>query len=178
MPALLNGSRWKTTIIASYSGEKQAIGSKETICCWAGDDGEDVAELEDALNSSSAGIVVIQFDHHMFTWLALATLVGQQKMRLRQVFVIFQHGVDLLAAAGETGKLSLQSALKSCDGIFVHSMDDVKNLEAHRVRRNVHFLPTPGSRRPHIGPATNDGAELQASYFQQTLEFATARGRA
>ena len=70
----------------------------------------------------------------------LARLVGTQRQLGRQVFVRLDSTEDFLSLRA-VDALEIRAALKSCNGIFVHAMRDVVNLESFKLRRNVSFVP-------------------------------------
>lgn len=79
----------------------------------------------------------------------LAGLVRGQRQLGRQVFVTLDSTHDLLALrAGDA--LEIRAALKSCNGIFVHSTRDVANLESFKVRKNVSFVPEGDAGEAHL----------------------------
>ena len=124
-----------------------------------------LSDLQQVLASSPIDVVVIQHGHGMLDFSALAKLVTQQKKLNRHVFVTLHSTADLRALTHVSGMLEIRGALKSCDGIFVHSISDVMNLETFKMRKNVNFLPR---------PTTKNEFESIANYLLRKIKFATA----
>ena len=164
------------TIFASHSEQMLPPEGTNVIRCWKGGGGQTLPELQSALANSSVDIVVIQYGNSMYELSALAALVTQQKSLKRHVFVTF-HSTEALKSFTDTaGLLEIRGALKSCDGIFVHSEHDVRILEAFKVRKNVLFLPNPGAQPQSDRTATGARAALVSNYFFQRIAFAIANG--
>ena len=70
----------------------------------------------------------------------------------------------------------IQIALKACDGIFVHGLADAKNLEAFKIRKNVHFLPTPRLKSQPGDFVNPQSCELVANHLLRKMAFAIATG--
>ena len=136
----------------------------------------DLSDLQQALPSSPIDVVVIEHGHAMLDFSALAKLVTQQKALHRAVFVTLHSTADLQALTAETGMLEVRRALKSCEGIFVHAMDDVRNLEAFKVRKNVSYLPNPESKTQFDQSASRDQGGSIADYMLRKMAFAIAVG--
>ena len=167
----------RPTVFAPYSKDISASGDEPNVIrAWNSGGGDDLAELHHALASAPIDVVVIQYGEGMFELPALATLVKQQKKLNRHVFVTFHSTAVLAALNAETGALEIRAALKSCDGIFLHSMNAVKNLEAFKVRKNVSFLP--GLELQHqVGKSVaGDSSVVIANYLMRKMAFAIARG--
>ena len=146
------------------------------IRAWNSDERDDLSDLHLALSNASIDVVVIQYDEGMFELHALATLITRQKKLDRHVFILFHATKNLAGLNAETGALEIRVALKSCAGIFVHSMNDVKSLEAFKVRKNVSFLPRPEPRSQVNKSAGGDQAERVANYLMRKVAFAITRG--
>ena len=112
----------------------------------------------------------------MLDFSALANLVTQQKTFDRGVFVTLHSTAGLRTLTAETGMLEVRRALKLCDGVFVHSLNDVEVLEAFKVRKNVNFLPNPQAQSQSGESAVGDQVELVADYLLRKMTFAIARG--
>ena len=164
------------TIFASHSEQMLRPEGANIIRCWKGGGGQTLPELQLALSNSSIDVVVIQYGNGMYELSALAALVTQQKSINRHVFVTFHSTAGFQSLPDNANLLEIRRALKSCDGIFVHSMNDVRILEAFKVRKYVLFLPNPGAQPQLDRSATSVRAELVSNYFFQRLAFAIANG--
>ena len=120
--------------------------------------------------------MVIQYERGVFGLLALARLISQQKKLNRHVFVMLHASGELATLSAETGLLEIRRALKSCDGIFVHSMHDAKNLDAFKVRKNVNFLPITKLQTQFEALLASDSITMNANYLRQKMAFAIADG--
>ena len=165
-----------STIFAAHSEQMLSQEGANVIRCWKRGRGRNVPELQLALANSSVDVVVIQYGNGMYELSALAELLTQQKNLNRHVFVTFHSTAALQSLTDDAGSLKIRSALKSCDGIFVHSMHDVTILEAFKVRKNVLFLPNPGAQPQFDRSATSARAALVSNYFFQRMAFAIANG--
>ena len=163
-------------IFAPRARELIAVDDTNVIRCWEGGEGADLLELQQVLATVPIDVVVIQYEHGVFGLLALARLISQQKKLNRHVFVMLHSSGELATLSVETGLLDIKRALKSCDGIFVHSMHDVKNLDAFKVRRNVSFLPQPESATDFNHSTVGGEAELSANYLTRKIALAIASG--
>ena len=163
-------------IFAPHVNELIAVDDTNVIRCWDGGEGAELLELQQALANAPLDVVVIQYVDTAFALSALAKLVTQQKKLNRAVFIMLHSTAGLPARMAETGMLDVRVALKSCDGIFVHSMNDVKNLEAFNVRKNVNLLPIPESRTHFDQSAAGGETELDANYLTRKIAFAVASG--
>ncbi len=164
------------TIFAPHSKENIANDRSNVIRAWNSNEHDDLSELHQALSSAPIDVVVIQYDESMFEWHALATLITGQKKLNRHVFILCHAMKSLARLSSGTGSLEIRVALKSCDGIFVHSINDVKNLGAFKVRKNVSFLPSPEWQTQFNKSSGDDQAELVANYLIRKVSFATACG--
>ena len=133
-----------------------------------------ILELQQALNTAPIDTVVVQYQLDMFEVSALAELVSQQQKLNRSVFVIFNSTDGQTALTAEIGGLEIKRALKSCDGIFVHTLSDVKMLNAFNIRRNVSVLPTTAIASPKEQSASDYCDALIADYFLRKLAIAVA----
>ena len=120
--------------------------------------------------------MVIQYERGVFGLLALARLISQQKKLNRHVFVMLHASGELATLTAETGLLEIRRALKSCDGIFVHSMLDVNNLDAFKVRKNVSYLPIPVRHTQLDEPPVDDQFDSTENYFLRKIVFTISRG--
>ena len=161
-------------VFTSHSKDNIVNDGRNVIRAWNSGERDDLSDLHQALSNALIDVVVIEYDEGMFVLHALATLVTQQKKLGRHVFILFHATESLTKLIAETGALEIRAALKSCDGIFVHSMSDVKNLEAFKVRRNVNFLPSPESQPQSHQSAIGNRAELIANYLTRKMAFAIA----
>jgi hypothetical protein len=147
------------------------VDGPKVVRCWRCFESDDLSELQNSLVSTALDVVVVDYAQGMFEMPALARLVTGQKELNRHVFLVLHSTSCLSALTLETGMLEVRRTLKSCDGIFVYCMDDVTNLAAFKVRKNVHFLP--GSELRSL----TGGAEV-ADYFLRKMTFAMACGGA
>ena len=165
----------RPTIFAPRANELIAVDDTNVIRCWdigAGGKGADLSELQQALTNSPIDVVVIQYEHGVFGLLALARLILQQKKLNRHVFVMLHSSGELATLSVVSGLLEIKRALKSCDGIFVHSMLDVKNLDAFKVRKNVSYVPTPVRRTQLDEPPVDGQFGSIGNYFLRKIVFA------
>lgn len=163
----------RPTIFAPYQGRVINGKPDDVIRCWNLGVGDDLVELNRLLEGSPLDVVVVQYANTSFRLSALANLVIQQKKLNRAVFVMLRSSEELRTITMETGMLDVKLALKSCDGIFVQSMLDVKTLEAFNVRRNVNFLPgSPTRTQLNIG--NSDEVERNANQLMRKIAFAAA----
>ncbi|MCY7388067.1 MAG: glycosyltransferase, partial [Burkholderiales bacterium] len=128
-------------IFASHSTRKPAEDA-HVVRCWNREVPDNVSALQSALHDAAIDVVVIQYETGMFSLPALARLVAHQKSINRHVFVAFHSTAAIQSLASGADMLEIRHALKSCDGIFVHTMRDAKILESFKVRKNVNFLPS------------------------------------
>ncbi len=164
------------TIFAPYSKENIASDGPNVIRAWNSDERDDLSDLHQALSNAPIDVVVIQYDEGMFELSALAILIKKQKELDRHVFILFHATKSLAGLNSGAGALEIRVALKSCAAIFVHSMNDVKTLEAFKVRKNVSFLPRPEPQLQVNKSTGGDQAEIVAYYLMRKLAFAIARG--
>ena len=166
----------RPTIFAPRANALIAVDGSNVIRCWDSKEGADLLELQQALASSPIDVVVIQYAESTFELSALAKLVTQQKELNRAVFVMLHSTAGLSTLTAETGMLDVRVALKLCDGIFVHAMNDVKNLEVFKVRKNVNLLPLTKPTTHFDRSAAGGEAELDANYLTRKIAFAVAKG--
>lgn len=100
----------------------------------------DPQDPDDAHAGAHLDAVMIRAGDGLLPPERLARLVARQRQLGRQVFLTLHSTQDLLGLRA-IDALEIRAALKSCNGIFVHSMRDVANLESFKVRRNVSFVP-------------------------------------
>ena len=142
--------------------------------CWNAGVGQGNSELQQALAAAQIDTVVVQYQQDMFALSALAELVAQQQKLNRYVFVVFNSIGSEPTFPSKADMLEVRRVLKTCDGIFVHSLADVKILDAFNIRKNVSLLPI-----AEIQPAlrefidTNHDA-LRADYFLRKMVIAIA----
>ena len=149
-------------IFASHSTPELADDAR-LIHAWSRDGTDNVSELQSALSNAAIDVVVIQYETGMFSLSALAQLVTHQKSITRYVFVAFHSTTAIQSLAPGADMLEIRRALKSCNGIFVHTMRDAKILESFTVKRNVNFLPS-----------RVDQAAAVSGYMLQKMSFAIA----
>jgi glycosyltransferase involved in cell wall biosynthesis len=162
---------WRPTVFAPRTDGVVTVDGPKVVRCWRCFESDDLSELQNSLVSTALDVVVVDYAQGMFEMPALARLVTGQKELNRHVFLVLHSTSCLSALTLETGMLEVRRTLKSCDGIFVYCMDDVTNLAAFKVRKNVHFLP--GSELRSL----TGGAEV-ADYFLRKMTFAMACGGA
>lgn len=133
--------------------------------------------LGEALASAPIDVVMIEAGRGGFDMSALAILVMEQQKLGRDVFVTF-HSTEDLARVGAGSVVGVRAALKSCTGIFVHSMTDVSNLEKFNVRRNVSYIPAvaPGELKDAGAPQWSKAANWMLG--KMTVALASRRGQA
>ena len=170
---IVNALPLRPTVFAPYSSS--SIGD-DVVRCWTRGAGDELSALQAALGRAPLDIVVFEYDDGMFELSQLSCLVLQQKQMHRQVFVILHSAGNLPTLTADTGRLQIRAALKACDGVFVHAMDDVKTLEVFNVRKNVHFLPKPALRLQVGESVADDEAEIIADYFLRKIALAIASG--
>ena len=167
----------RPTIFAPRSAQASADSRNGVIRCWNSGAGDDLAELQATLASAPIDSVVIEYAEGMFELSALVRLVTEQKKLHRHVFAMLHSTAELSALTVDTGMLEIRAALKACDGIFVHAMGDVKNLEAFKVRKNVNFLPLPELQTQAGKLVGRAQFETIANYLLRKMAFAIASRR-
>lgn len=154
------------------SGPMLSCEAVDPIQCWEPGGGDDLLELHLALASWPIDVVIIQHGKGMFDYSALAQLITKQKELGRYVFITLHSTANLPTLTGGTDGVTLRSALRACNGIFVQSMADVQNLEEIQVRKNVNFLPR--VQTPYARIATDVDNDFVARYFMQKIASAIA----
>lgn len=131
--------------LASYcEGIIDQLPTRPALFVCRSDQADDLLELNEALAESNIDVVMIQAGDGLFPLESLARLLTWQQKLERHVFVTF-HSTGNFARLGAADAPEVRAALKACDGIFVHSIEDVRNLEIFKVRKNVSFVPKPQS---------------------------------
>ena len=133
----------RPVLFASREGAAQPLDDTPAFWCWDPED-SDLRELEAALGAAKIDVVMVDAGDTLFRLDPLARLVASQKRLGRQVFVTF-YSTESFQRVDSLAALEIRTVLKSCDGIFVHAMRDVDNLEAFKLRRNVSIVPLPHS---------------------------------
>ena len=169
---LINELPVRPTVFAEHSEKSATADSTNVIRCWRNGEEGDLSDLQRALGNAPIDLVVIQYGQGMFGLLALAKLVVTQKKLNRHVFVTLHSTAELAALTAEAGMLEIRGAMKSCDGIFVHAMNDVKNLGAFKVRKNVYFLPKLGMKPRNGDASVSDMGKSNVNYFLRKIAFA------
>lgn len=162
-------------VFAPRSATPIADDKLQVVRCWNREAKEGYAELQSALAGAPIDVVVIQYDQGTLEWAALANIITQQKHLHRHVFVTL-HSTEQLPALLSTTGIEVKGALRACDGIFVHSINDVKKLDAFQVRKNVNFVPNLALRTQMDKTPDRDQVEMIADHMFRKMAFAIARG--
>ena len=155
---------------------EQALFTENAVLtrCWTDGVEEGTLELQQALTNASIDTVVVQYQTDMFALSELAVLVSQQQKLNRHVFIVFNSICGEPALFDGLGALEIRRALKSCSGIFVHALDDVKALATFNVRKNVSLLPIAVTLPLQNRSDNTNQDTLRAEYFLQKLTIAIA----
>jgi glycosyltransferase involved in cell wall biosynthesis len=164
--ALMGALPSRPILFASRGRAAAPLDDTPAIWCWEPLDSA-LQELEAALGAANIDVVMVEAGDDLFQLGPLARLVASQKQLGRQVFVTF-HSTESFRRVEPQAALEIRTILKSCDGIFVHAMRDVANLEAFKLRRNVSIVPP---ARPGRAP------DSAAAYLIGKMVFALAAAR-
>lgn len=137
---LLRAAGSKPILFASRDRGEAPLDDSPGWWSHAGD--ADVSGLLQALTDSPLDVVAVQVDDAHPGLASLARLVVDQKQLGREVLLTF-HSTAALAGVDPADTVAVRAALKACAGIFVHTMQDVQNLDRFNVRRNVSLVPAP-----------------------------------
>jgi glycosyltransferase involved in cell wall biosynthesis len=132
------------------------------FACHSGLD--NLEEVIADLDSVDPDLVLVLVEAGLGGSAAMAQLLVSQQERGRKVFVTL-HGTGWLVKLPPSESFEVRSALKSCDGVFAHSLADLANLEAAKIRRNVIYVP---------GESVSDHG---LSYLVEKMALAIAVGR-
>ena len=162
-------------LFATRRGADNPLDDTPVTWCWDPEDSS-LLELGTALSMANIDVVMVEAADDLFRLGSLAQLVASQKQLGRQVFVTF-HSTESFQQLEPLAALDVRTVLKSCDGIFVHAMRDVTNLESFKLRRNVSFVPSPhfATNAPRSRPGA--APHVAAAYLVGKMAFALASGR-
>lgn len=127
-------------VFAPINQKLIAQDGNEVERCWSFDN-DDLMGLSDAIDRSGVEVVAIQMNHGFFDFPSLGRLITRQKSAGRIVTVTLHATVDPPPSILNRRLADLASALKACDGILVHSLADVVNLEKIDIVQNVVLFP-------------------------------------
>lgn len=123
-------------IFAPHEREKVCSDEDNVIRCWRiGRD--DLRELAEQVYESCVDILVIQFQYGFFDFQALAGFLQEMVATGRRVYITMHATTD--TATKRLGQIA--APLRLCDGVFVHSLNDVAALEHIGVKANVEIFP-------------------------------------
>jgi glycosyltransferase involved in cell wall biosynthesis len=158
-------------LFVARGDDLQSCNGRSVHVCWDPGGVDELDALEGALAEAPINIVVVQAGDHLFPAAALARLIMSQKSRGRSVFVTFHSTAAFLDCHLPP---EFRAAYRSCDGVFVHKMTDLANLEALKLRRNLHYV-TPLQLEPMKKPGQT--RQSPAAYLLQRMLIALAIGR-
>ncbi len=167
---------FEVKVFAPHSCDIEATDANSVTSGWLSgqvDPDDYFSALQLSLATSAVDTVVIQFEPDMFDWSALSRLVLMQKSANRRVFVTLHTTDGLGALTVDTGMLEVRLALKSCDAIFVHTMNAVTALEAFGVKKRVCYVPHADLlHQSHERQPSSSG--LMVDYLVQRMQLAIA----
>jgi hypothetical protein len=102
---------------------------------------DSLAALDRRLANESIEILLIEACELVLGLPLLAELIVQQKALGRHVFVTLAS-VDAFGEVQGGAVLDIRAAFKSCDGILVHSVQDLRRLENFKLRKNLSWMPS------------------------------------
>ena len=108
--------------------------------CWSAGDEDHLLELELVIDEENLGVLVIQFNFGFFHHESLTRFITLQKMRSR-IVVIEMHSTINPPHAPHKLIVNYISALKMCDRVLVHTIDDMNQLKRSGLVDNVALFP-------------------------------------
>ena len=164
----------RPTVFGSRSCYNLCVDGTDLVTCWNTGAGDNLLELQEMLTKESVDTVVIQYEDGAFALAPLSRLITQQKALGRHVFITLHSTAAFTVGTPVASMLEIRGALKICDGVFVHSIDDLNSLDSYKLK-NVHFLPMPSLKRQNEHAESAD-VKLVTNYFLGKMAFAIARG--
>ena len=127
------------TILAACDNNTIAPDQQNVIRCWhLGSDG--LNNLLRAILDEKIVTVLIQFNYGFFDFTKLSDFIHKLVMHGREVSITLHSTTDPIGYENKELK-SLKNALSLCSNIFVHSANDIVNLNEIGLSSNVKFFP-------------------------------------
>jgi len=128
----------KVKIFAADTTDQVQADEDNVIRCWQAGVADPLDRLTSAIDKTDVDAIVIQFNYGFFDFTMLSRFIENQVNAGRRVFVALHSTRD----PSEVKRLILLSdAFVLCDGVLVHTMNDVAVLSKIGVKSNVHLLP-------------------------------------
>lgn len=127
------------TILAANDSNTIASDQQNVIRCWhLGND--NLSYLLQVVLDEKIGTILIQFNYGFFDFAKLGEFVHKLVMHGREVSITLHSTTDPIGYENKELK-SLKNALSLCSNIFVHSANDIVNLNKIGLSANVKFFP-------------------------------------
>jgi glycosyltransferase involved in cell wall biosynthesis len=128
----------KVTIFAPLTEWTTDVDQENVIRCWQSGVPDDLSNLLEKIDASNIEVLVLQFNYSFFDFEALDLLLQKLQKAAVRIFVTFHSTYD----PSDTKLLSnLRDSLAQCEGLFVHSIQDLQRLRALNLSHNARFLP-------------------------------------
>ncbi len=141
---LLDNMPLKATILACHTAETVAADGPEVERCWAINGnailGDNLDNLARVVNEHKLDILVIQFNYSFFHLAYLARFIEAQ-IAAGRILVFMMHSTVDRPELPQGVLAPLVPALKKCQRICVHSVDDLNRLKKLGLVDNVTLFP-------------------------------------
>ncbi|MFM9901888.1 MAG: glycosyltransferase [Polaromonas sp.] len=128
----------KTIIFAQDSSDLVHDDKENVLRCWKSGYPDKLDRLKKAILKSEVESLIIQFNYSFFDFPAISLLLQEIAAQGIKIFITFHSTFD----PSVTKKLSnLKDALLVCEGLIVHSMNDVRRLRNLGFSNSISFLP-------------------------------------
>lgn len=130
------------------------------------DDQAVMAQLARGVAVNDPHILVIQHQPGLISWLNLAHLLQDTRLKVRKTVVVL-HSVPTLAQLPEKDRHSVIAALRGATRLLVHQVSDINRLKDYGLVANVTHFPhgaPPRFKAADARPLSRDDAPVIGSY--------------
>jgi glycosyltransferase involved in cell wall biosynthesis len=129
-------------IFAANSNSLIKQDQHNVIRCWNEGDEDSLLELKKAIDSKSCDAIVIQFNYSFFNFERFKEFLLDCKKEGNLKIILMMHStVDPVNVMPHKRIELIKNALKQCDRILVHSVNDLNRLKNIGLIHNVTIFP-------------------------------------
>jgi glycosyltransferase involved in cell wall biosynthesis len=137
---LTNNLTMPITVLAAQVDKPIEPDKSKTFRCWSAGEDDTLAALSHTIDVEKLNCLVIQFNYGFFHFETFTQFLNQQIDAGRKVVLMLHATIDPLTLPHK--KLSIiLPALKRCDHLLVHSINDLNHLKVLGLERNVTLFP-------------------------------------
>lgn len=128
----------EVVVFAPQADETVRLDEANVVRCWQAGEKDNLQRLFTEIKRSKVEVVIIQFNYSFFDFSSFASFLQLMNFNGIRVYITFHSTFD---PSDSKRLVVLKDSLSICDGLIVHSMNDVNVLKKYGLADNVNFLP-------------------------------------